>query len=86
MKHFYDKHQGKTPQYKVGDKVWLDASNINTGRPMKKLDHKRLGPYAITKVLSNNAYELKLPKSMKIHPVFSVIKLIPFNDTEIPEQ
>jgi hypothetical protein len=23
---------------------------------------------------------------MKIHPVFSVVKLIPFNDTEIPEQ
>src|SRR3981189_1071869 len=53
---------------------------------MNKLDHKRLRPYAVTKVLSNNAYELKLPKSMKIHPVFSVVKLIPFNETEIPEQ
>ena len=53
---------------------------------MKKLDHKRLGPYTVTKVLSNNTYELKLPKSMKIHPVFSIVKLVPFNDTDIPEQ
>jgi hypothetical protein len=73
MKKYYDKHHGETPKYTVGDKVWLDASNVTMDRPMKKLDHKRLGPYTITKVLSNNAYQLKLPTSMKVYPVFSVV-------------
>src|SRR5882724_7089686 len=86
MKKYYDRGRGKTPVYAVGDKVWLDASNINTGRPMKKLDHKHLGPFAITKVLSNNAYELALPKSMKIHPVFNVVKLTPYIANDIPER
>ena len=85
MKKYYDRGRGKTLVYIVGDKVWLDASNINTGRPMKKLDHKRLGPFAVTKVLNNNAYELALPKSMKIHPVFNIIKLTPHVANEIPE-
>src|SRR5882724_7787162 len=86
MKKYYDHGRGKTPVYTIGDKVWLDASNINTGRPMKKLDHKRLGPFAVSKVLSNNTYELALPKSMKIHPVFNVVKLTPHIPNDIPER
>jgi len=86
MKKYYDRKRGKTPQYVLGEKVWLDASNIQTGRPAKKLDHRRLGPFPISKVLTNNTYQLKLPKTMKIHPVFSVIKLIPFSPNEIPER
>ena len=72
---YYDTHCHDTPQYKVGDKVWLESDNVQTGRPTRKLDHKRLGPYPIIEVLSNNAYKLKLPKTMKIHPVFNVVKL-----------
>jgi len=41
MKKYYDQKRGKTPQYTLGEKVWLDASNIQTGRPAKKLDHKK---------------------------------------------
>jgi len=62
MKKYYDRKRGKTPQYALGEKVWLDASNIQTGRPAKKLDHKRLGPFPVSKVLANNTYELRLPK------------------------
>src|SRR5258708_9987178 len=61
MKKYYDAHCQNTPSYKVGDKVWLEADDILTRRPTCKLDHKRLGPYPITEVLSNNAYKLKLP-------------------------
>ena len=53
---------------------------------MKKLDHKRLSLFTVEEVLSNNAYKLKLPSSMKIHPIFHVVKLIPFKADEIPEQ
>src|SRR5258707_11872249 len=65
MKKYYDAHHQNTPSYKVGDKVWLKADDISTRRPMCKLDHKRLGPYPIIKVLSNNTYKLKLPALMK---------------------
>jgi len=52
---------------------------------MKKLDHKHLRPFAITKVLDNNAYELVLPKSMKIHLVFNIVKLTPYTPNDIPK-
>jgi len=86
MKKYYDRKCSKTLKYTLGEKVWLDASNIQTGRPTKKLDHKRLGPFPISKVLANNTYELKLPKTMKIHPVFSVVKLIPYHVNDFPER
>ena len=66
--------------------MWLEATNIETGRQMKKLDQKRLGPFPITKVLSNNAYQLRLPSSMRIHPVFHVSKLTPWTPDPIPER
>jgi hypothetical protein len=41
---------------KPGAFVWLNSKNIKTKRPMKKLDHKRLGPFNIKSKVSNNAY------------------------------
>jgi hypothetical protein len=58
--------------YSVGDRVWLDARNIRTNRQSKKLDWKNLRPFSVTKVVSSHAYQLDLPDSMKIHPVFHV--------------
>jgi len=63
--------------------VWLDARDIKTDRPSKKLDDRRFGPYKITKVVGPNSYELKLPASMKIHPVFNTVKLTPYHSDTI---
>jgi hypothetical protein len=63
---------GKEMVFEVGDKVWLSAKHIQTARPLKKLDYKRLGPFKITKVINRNAYRLELPNSMKVHNVFHV--------------
>jgi hypothetical protein len=87
MSRFYDRHRQTAPTYKIGDKVWLNAQNITTTRPMKKLDHKWLGPYIINKVVSRNAYGLKLPASFgRTHPVFSVVLLRPHKEDPIPER
>src|SRR5882672_6769887 len=76
MAHFYDAHRREAPLYAVRDKVWLNGQNITTTRPMKKLDHKWLGPYPMEKVISRSAYRLKLPSSFgRTHPVFSVTLL-----------
>jgi hypothetical protein len=63
---------GKEMTFEVGDKVWLSAKHIQTARPLKKLDYKRLGPFKVTKVINRTAYRLELPFWMKVHNVFHV--------------
>ena len=76
------------PAYRVGDLVWLDARNIKTRRPSKKLDWKNIGPFPVTQVVSPYAYRLRLPDSMKIHDVFHTNLLRPAAgpDTALPGQ
>jgi hypothetical protein len=74
MKKYYDRKH-KPEEYDVGDKVWLDMKNINSGRPKKKLDVLREGPFTITEKISNTSYRLNLPISWKIHNSFHVSKL-----------
>jgi len=52
MAWFYDAHQREAPLYEVGDKVWLNGQNITMTWPMKKLDHKWLGPYSVENAIS----------------------------------
>jgi hypothetical protein len=58
--------------FKVGEKVWLSTRHFRTTRPSKKLDYKRTGPYAVSKVISKNSYKLDLPNAMQNHNVFHV--------------
>ncbi|KAG0161666.1 hypothetical protein PDIDSM_5299, partial [Penicillium digitatum] len=64
-------------RYRPGQLVWLNARNIRTLRPQKKLDWKNLGPFKVLEAISAHAYKLELPASMKIHPVFNVSLLQP---------
>jgi hypothetical protein len=57
------------PNIQIGSKVWLDARNIRTTRPTRKLHWKRLGPFRVQKQVSPYAYELDLPASIRIHRV-----------------
>jgi len=64
MARYYNQRRLLTPTYQPGDKVYLDASDISTTRPSRKLSHHQLGPYVIDKQVSQNAYRLKLPDPM----------------------
>ncbi|KAF8756857.1 hypothetical protein RHS01_03817 [Rhizoctonia solani] len=64
--------KGTIPEYAIGEKVWLDAKNVEIRSNSNKLDPKRLGPFEVTKKISSHAYRLKLPESLKIHDVFYV--------------
>jgi hypothetical protein len=47
-----NKHHREGTEMKVGDKVCMDAKNIMTQRPSKKLDWKRIGPYEMMEIIS----------------------------------
>jgi hypothetical protein len=76
MKHFADRKR-KHITFDIGQLVWLDIRNLNTGRLTKKLDVRRTGPFPIIDRISPVAYKLQLPRSWKIHPVFHVSLLQP---------
>ena len=46
MSEFTDKKR-KDISYKVEDKVFLSTKNIDTMRPLKKLNYKIIGPFKI---------------------------------------
>ncbi|SGY86371.1 BQ5605_C009g05813 [Microbotryum silenes-dioicae] len=67
-----------SPPFKIGDQVLLNRKNIQTSRPSSKLDSHKLGPFRIQRIISPVAFKLELPASMKIHPVFHVSLLEPY--------
>ena len=63
MKIQADKHWNPTPDYQVGQQVWLSTDNLRMlNRASKKLTEKWIGPYKVMRV-TPNAVELKLPKT-----------------------
>ncbi|KAI1508200.1 rve multi-domain protein [Pyrenophora tritici-repentis] len=87
MKEFADANRYPAPRFDVGDWVMLNARHIKTERPVKSLDHKNIGPYQITRVIDNMAYELDLPPQLKaIFPAFHPWLLQPYEDDALPGQ
>lgn len=79
MKRFADRRRSPPPTFAVGDKVFLDASDLRSTRPSCKFDDKRYRPFTITKCLSPLNYELALPTHWHLSTnVFHVSKLRPF--------
>jgi hypothetical protein len=68
--------------FKVGDQVMLSTEHLKLKVPGQtaKLLAKFIGPFKITRVISDTAYQLELPHSMRIHPTFHVSKLKPYRD------
>jgi len=84
MKRYYNRRRTPAPVFNPGDKVFLDASDIQTTCPLQKLSHRWLGPFVVELRIRSMAYCLKLPYWMKqLHPVFNVVKLTPAPDDPI---
>jgi len=76
MARYYNQHRSPTLVFNPSDKVFLDASDIHTTCPSRKLSDWHLSPYPVECQVSSNAYCLTLPPSMnRLHPVFNVVKL-----------
>jgi len=73
--------------FKPGDKVFLDASDIQTTCPSQKLSHRQLGPFVVEWQIGPMAYCLRLPHWMKqLYPVFNIVKLTLAMDDPIAGQ
>ena len=67
--------------WKVGNKVWLEATNPCLHYLSRKLAPKWQGPFEITQVLSPLLYCLQLPPTSKIHDVFHASLLSSYKKT-----
>ncbi|KAH0610986.1 uncharacterized protein H6S33_011413 [Morchella sextelata] len=84
MGKYYDRKRDEPPNFKVGDLVMLNATNIKTRRSTKKLDYKKLGPFKIIRLAGKRACELELPPQVKIHNVFHIELLERYRQSSIP--
>ena len=75
--------QSKFTPFITRDKVWLEARNLKRNIINPKFAAKIEGPFKITKVLSSLSYQLEIPKSWKIHPVFHASLLTLYKENDI---
>jgi len=81
MKRYADRGRKEMEAWKKGDRVLLSTKDlVFKERPSKKLMERYVGPYTIEEVISSNAVKLKLPSSMRIHPVVNVSQIVHYKE------
>jgi len=78
MKKFANRKHGKGEEYRVEDLVLLSTKDLKwqmKGRRSEKLTKRFVGPYRVKGIISSNAIELELPKSIKIHSAVNVSRI-----------
>jgi len=83
MKRQADRNRKEAEEYRVGDKVLISTKDFSMElmkRATKKLMEKFIGPYVVRKIASENAVELELPVSLRIHPVVNVRRIVKYRE------
>jgi len=83
MKRQADRSRKEAEEYRVGDKVLISTKDFSMElrkRAMKKLMEKFIGPYVVKKIVSENAVELELLASLRIHPVVNVRRIVKYRE------
>ena len=78
MKKFANKRRREKEEYRVGDLVLLSTKDLKwqmKERRSEKLTKHFVGPYKIKGIVSSNAIELELSKSIKIHPIVNISRV-----------
>ena len=81
MKRQADRNRKEIEEYRVDNKVLISMKDFSAElmkRATKKLTEKFIGPYVIRKIVSENAVELELPASLRVHPVVNVRRLVKY--------
>jgi len=81
IKRYADQSRKETEDWKKGDKVLLSTKDlVFKKRPGKKLTERYVGLYMIEEVVLSNAVKLRLPISMRIHPVVNVSWIVQYKE------
>ena len=78
IKKFANRKQEEGEEYRVEDLVLLSMKDLKwqmKGRRSEKLTEHFVDPYKVKGIVSSNAIELELPKSIKIHPIVNISKV-----------
>ena len=81
MKKQADRNRKEAEEYRVRDKVLISIKDFSMElmkRVMKKLTEKYIGLYVVKKIISENAVELELPVSLRIHLVVNVRRIVKY--------
>ena len=83
MKRQVDRKRKEAEEYRVGNKVLISTKDFSAElmkRATKKLTEKFIGPYVVRKIMSENAVELELLASLRVHPVVNVRRLVKYRE------
>jgi len=81
MKKYADRGRKETEVWKKGDRVLLSTKDlVFKERPTKKLMERYMGLYTIEEVVSSNTVKLRLPSSIRIHPVVNVSRIVRYKE------
>jgi len=81
MKRYADRSRKETEKWKKGDRILLSTKDlVFKERPTKKLTERYVWLYVIEEVISTNAVKLRLPSSMRIHPVVNVSWIVRYKE------
>jgi len=76
-----DRSRKETEDWKKGDRVLLSTKDlVFKKKPAKKLTEKYIGLYVIEEVVLPNTVKLRLPISMRIHPVVNVSQIVQYKE------
>ena len=81
MKRQADKRRKETEDWKKRNRVLLSTKDlVFKERPARKLVDQYVGPYTIEEVVSTNTVKLRLPTSIRIHPVVNVSRIVQYKE------
>jgi len=86
MKKYYDRKAMPQPDIETGDSVMLYAKNMKSKRATRKFTPRLYGPFKVLEKKGNRAFKLDIPARWKIHPVFDVSLLEPYEVSDRPNQ
>ena len=72
----------RVADYNVGDEVLLSTRYLRFRNCPSKLQKRFVGPFRIIRRISGAAFELRLPDSWSMHPVFYTLLLKPWHESE----
>ena len=77
-----NKHRSEV-EFEVGQQVWLSTTDLRLKQKASpKLSQRWIGPFTVKRKLTPLAYELDLPSTLPIHPVFHISKLRPHRSSD----